>query len=420
MSDSARAQQAQHQENLEELFALVYQDDLTGLHNRRFFSRKLVAPLDQTPGESPYVFLLVDIDHFKEINDTHGHAAGDKALTCLADMLRGWVKGDEQALRYAGDEFLLFLPGADPASGMRRAEDLVQMARLLRVPVNGGDESFGLTLSVGTACRPENGKGWEDVLEKADEALYAVKQRGRDGASLPPEEGAIFRGDDLSRIFPCPRFVAPEILLQPILGEIADWREAAADAEPNRAASLFRVSGGRGSGKTRLLAELAKNAGSRGYAVLRIHGSEQMHRLPYGCLTGGLLAATETSEELREAALPYWSREDAALWEIFFAAEPGARRSLDQDTVNRFYAGLLLGFAGGRDLLLLADDAERLDPETRGMLEDSPDFRPPSLRMFSVLVANTPVPPPPQSGTGDAEPTAPPPAQEAVAGQSTV
>ena len=112
--------------DVDELIALAYRDDLTGLHNRRFFSQILTKPLEETPSPDPYCFLLLDIDFFKEINDTYGHRTGDRVLTAVARLLAESIDEGQTAVRYAGDEFILFLPNTDRDAGLRKANEIVE------------------------------------------------------------------------------------------------------------------------------------------------------------------------------------------------------------------------------------------------------------------------------------------------------
>ena len=99
--------------DVDELIALAYRDDLTGLYNRRYFRESLTRPLEEAFEPAVYSFLLVDIDFFKDINDSYGHPAGDHVLVTVAKILTEALEGEETAIRYAGDEFIVFLPGSD-------------------------------------------------------------------------------------------------------------------------------------------------------------------------------------------------------------------------------------------------------------------------------------------------------------------
>jgi diguanylate cyclase (GGDEF)-like protein len=159
-------------------------DPLTGLYNRRRLDELLPRELARAKrsGESVAV-ILVDLDHFKRINDRHGHEAGDRALTAVGDLLRIKVRGSDIACRYGGEEFVLVLHETDADAAIRRAEDL-------RAAINGidvgpaGDRSQHITASLGVALFPRHGEDPDNLLRAADEALYAAKAAGRDRVML--------------------------------------------------------------------------------------------------------------------------------------------------------------------------------------------------------------------------------------------
>ena len=165
-------------------------DLLTGLRNRRFLEQQISADiaylerlrLTESSQDLVLGFLMVDIDHFKAINDRLGHAVGDLALTAFADGLRRRVRRGDYVIRWGGDEFLIV------ARGVRRADLPVLATQLLR-DVRGGvvDTPAGpltLTSSIGFFGHPfppEAARGtWEDTVRLADAALYEAKRAGRD------------------------------------------------------------------------------------------------------------------------------------------------------------------------------------------------------------------------------------------------
>ena len=156
---------------LEELLDLAYKDELTGLYNRRYLNDELARRLTSAAAESTYAFLLIDIDFFKNINDTYGHAAGDKALRQVARMLEAQCEDDDVPIRFAGDEFVLLLAETDSARAQQRAEEIVAASRDLSIPLDDETATIQLTISIGVAAFPENGEDWRTVLEGADQAL---------------------------------------------------------------------------------------------------------------------------------------------------------------------------------------------------------------------------------------------------------
>lgn len=156
-------------------------DTLTGLGNRR----QMQEHLDRAHAYAerygrPYAVGIVDIDHFKEYNDTLGHLAGDEALRAVARALREGPRSTDAVYRYGGEEFLVFLP-EQWAEGARSAvERLREHVRDLNIPHPGRDPTHRLSISAGIAVYdPSERPGVASVLERADEALYAAKHAGR-------------------------------------------------------------------------------------------------------------------------------------------------------------------------------------------------------------------------------------------------
>jgi len=124
---------------------------------------------------------MIDLDHFKRFNDTHGHDAGDAVLQLVGTFLKRHVRGGDIACRYGGEEFSLVLPGASRESAWERAEQLCEGVRGVRLDFRG--ETLGpLTLSLGIATFPDHGDTADIILQVADAALYKAKHEGRDRA----------------------------------------------------------------------------------------------------------------------------------------------------------------------------------------------------------------------------------------------
>jgi diguanylate cyclase (GGDEF)-like protein len=154
-------------------------DPLTGLFNRRFMEESLERELHRaTRNQRPLGLIMLDLDHFKNFNDTFGHEAGDTLLRELGKFLKGCIRAGDIACRYGGEEFLLLLPEASLEITRERAQKLCDEIHHLQVQHLGqilGD----VTLSLGVAVFPEHGQQPEDVMRAADTALYSAKQKGR-------------------------------------------------------------------------------------------------------------------------------------------------------------------------------------------------------------------------------------------------
>ena len=162
-------------------------DQLTGLYNRRYLASHLSAMFDRAywTGRALSV-LILDIDHFKSINDTHGHDVGDKVIQIFADRITNAVRGIDLACRYGGEEFLIAMPDTDVHFARIVAERLRQDIATEKIPLNGGRDLIEATVSIGIASTEE---GLEDdsaqkLIKRADEALYDAKQSGRNKVVL--------------------------------------------------------------------------------------------------------------------------------------------------------------------------------------------------------------------------------------------
>jgi diguanylate cyclase (GGDEF)-like protein len=153
-------------------------DPLTGLLNRRALGARAAAVLTEAAARGqPVALLLIDLDRFKAINDTHGHAAGDAALRDVAAVLGREVRRDDLACRWGGEEMLVVLRNRD----LRRAEERAAKLRVaIKAARPGGFPGLLVTASIGVAAFPEHGAGLDELIRRADAALYAAKRSGRD------------------------------------------------------------------------------------------------------------------------------------------------------------------------------------------------------------------------------------------------
>jgi diguanylate cyclase (GGDEF)-like protein len=173
-----------HVERLESLTKKATTDGLTGLTNRKAFLERLAADLARLDGRHPCGVVMMDIDHFKGVNDTYGHPFGDEVLRGVASVLGKGVRKGDTAGRYGGEEFVLYLHMANTEQAREGAERFRRKIRQIRFTHAGREIS--VTASFGVACAPHHGDGVEELLKHADEALYLSKQRGRDRVTVYP------------------------------------------------------------------------------------------------------------------------------------------------------------------------------------------------------------------------------------------
>lgn len=162
-------------------------DGLTGVLTRAAFYESAEALHREHPG-MPLAIAMVDLDHFKAVNDSHGHAGGDHALAHMARLISGALRSSDLIGRYGGEEFVVLLRDSDADTALRFGERLVELANhhRVRMPAN---LSLQCTLSVGLACRNarRSTETLDALIARADEALYQAKAQGRNRAVLAPQ-----------------------------------------------------------------------------------------------------------------------------------------------------------------------------------------------------------------------------------------
>jgi diguanylate cyclase (GGDEF)-like protein len=168
----------------EQLRLQATQDALTGLWNHAAILDILRREIDRSRREgTPVGVMMADLDHFKHINDTYGHPAGDEVLRQVAQRMRSAVRAYDSIGRYGGEEFLVVAPGSDAANTFQQAERL-RAAVCEVVPIGGGPEiPVTLSLGVSSASEPDE-MDWDTLLRAADTALYQAKDAGRDRVEM--------------------------------------------------------------------------------------------------------------------------------------------------------------------------------------------------------------------------------------------
>ena len=162
----------------QQLLDQANRDPLTKLYNRRYLDNALLHELARCKRKTqPLSLIMIDIDHFKKINDSHGHQAGDEVLVRLGDILGLMARTYDVACRYGGEEFLLLLPGMPLATAEERAEQLRSTFADMRLPF--ADSYLQTTVSIGVAAFPAHGDTPEQLIRHSDHALYRAKHDGR-------------------------------------------------------------------------------------------------------------------------------------------------------------------------------------------------------------------------------------------------
>jgi len=246
-------------------------DDLTHLPQRRAFreTAERVLAARQTTGR-PVSLLVIDIDHFKVVNDTYGHLQGDEVLRAVSAVLRANVRPDDYCARYAGDEFVVLLP----ATSLERAAAIAtrireQVGQTLCPRHDGEGAPLRVSLSIGVATAPQHGDTLDVLFAAADGALYAGKRRGRDRVEVA--SGVRSGGD-------------PSLHLEAFVGRSAERQRLRKALQTGASGSLqvLSVIGEAGIGKSTLLRQLGPDVGLQGGALLTGRNFEADVRPPFG------------------------------------------------------------------------------------------------------------------------------------------
>lgn len=172
---------------------LAYRDELSGLPNLRSLNAVLEMQIRNATVETkPFAVLFIDIDHFKELNDSHGHAAGDAVIKELAVQLKKYIRESDSLFRYAGDEFVAVLFPCDRSTSNTVAER-IRSAIASHSFMGIADHPLHLTVSIGIALFPEHGDAQDRLLKTADQALYAAKKQARNRVVLAAQRPVVLK-----------------------------------------------------------------------------------------------------------------------------------------------------------------------------------------------------------------------------------
>jgi two-component system cell cycle response regulator len=178
-------------ENFLQHLSLALTGSLTGLHNRRYLSIHLDSVMERMrDSEKPVSFLMIDVDHFKKVNDTYGHGVGDEVLHEIGQQILRNIRGFDLAARYGGEEFAVVMPDTPVEVALGVAERLCEKMASEPVRVTGSKDKIRVTLSIGVAVSEGQNETAENLLKRADEALYEAKRAGRNQVIPTPPKAA--------------------------------------------------------------------------------------------------------------------------------------------------------------------------------------------------------------------------------------
>ncbi|MBO6562779.1 MAG: PleD family two-component system response regulator [Nisaea sp.] len=167
-------------DNYERSLSMALIDSLTGLYNRRYLETYLKSLMDSAvERRKPLALLMLDIDHFKAVNDTHGHLVGDRVLKAVADALTNSLRSVDMVARIGGEEFVVVMPDTSEEFAEAVAERLRKRVADTVVEIETADEPISVKISIGLTMRRDEDRTVEDMIGRADKALYGAKSAGR-------------------------------------------------------------------------------------------------------------------------------------------------------------------------------------------------------------------------------------------------
>jgi diguanylate cyclase (GGDEF)-like protein len=255
---------------------LIFEDELTGIHNRRFLLSYLEHKIRwERDDDYPLSLLMIDLDQFKQINDTHGHDTGDQALTWMATLVK--EVGGEQGLpvRYGGDEFMLLLPKSSRREAREMADRLLQRCRDRPFRLRDADLTVPINMSIGFATAPEDATNAKELFQAADTALFHAKQSGRNqaasAAEIDPEK--VFQKTALYRLRATGIAGRDEEM-----GVVSEALQAVSRGENH----FLVIEAGPGMGKTTFVDAVRRNlAGDDTFCTVKVVGDQQEAYRPY-------------------------------------------------------------------------------------------------------------------------------------------
>ena len=344
---------------------LIFEDELTGIYNRRFllhyFQYKIAW---DSLKDRPLSLVMMDLDHFKAINDNYGHPAGDQALIFLARLLKEVSGDDGFPVRYAGDEFMVLLPQGGREAAVRMGERLLQRVHEEPVPAfKDGDSPLRITLSIGIASAPEDAQTGRGLVQQADTALYYAKKQGRNRVAsawtVPAED--VFAKTALYQI-------QGENLAggKEQLGQISQCLQSFSQGKSH----FILVEGGSGMGKSTFLETIRRNlTRDKDLRQVKVAGNIQEMFRPYYLATKFLVELLNERKDKGAGVLENLDpREISYLSRILPHLGGSADDAPVQEDENAAREGLfntLVHFlpraADGQPLVLLVDDLHFAD-----------------------------------------------------------
>ncbi|MDA2910513.1 diguanylate cyclase [Nitrospiraceae bacterium AH_259_D15_M11_P09] len=344
---------------------LIFEDELTGLPNRRFLLNYMEQKVEwDALEERPLSLLMMDLDHFKQINDTHGHLCGDQALAHVARLLKEVAGGEGVPIRYGGDEFMVLMPGWQKQSALKVGEDLLQRARAEPLHLEEGAQDLPYTFSIGVASAPEDAKDGRGLIQKADAALYLAKQSGRD---------RLANAADLAFQDVFGRAALHYLDNANIVGRRGQLTQVADSFEKFRQgqSQVLIVEGAAGIGKTTFLDSIRRTLAKNEVPLAKLNGIHKERFRPYYLATNLVVALLNQQPDKGAGVFDSLSsKEIAYLAHILPQLDGSEGRQLEEDEATQregifstliHFIPKLLDF---RPVIVLIDDLQFADEAT--------------------------------------------------------
>jgi len=262
---------------------LIFEDELTGLYNRRFLLNYLKHKMSPDSLKSePVSLLMMDLDYFKEINDTYGHGVGDNVLIWVGEIAKKVLGKKGMVIRYGGDEFMILMPGADKETALQIGEQLIQQIHEEPIFLDEVKGNLHITLSIGVASAPDDAISSKSLIQKVDTALYHAKRFGRNRIASADQV-------DLQDVFP--KTALHQLDNAKITGRRTQLVKIAEALKKfgQRQNQFLIVEGADGMGKSEFLGAIQQSLPKNKIWQISVSGTPQEMFRPYYIITNILL-----------------------------------------------------------------------------------------------------------------------------------
>jgi diguanylate cyclase (GGDEF)-like protein len=348
---------------------LIFEDELTGLYNRRFLYNYLQQNIKWDSFDQHHVSLLMmDLDHFKSINDTYGHDAGDKALVYLAHIIKEVAGEKSLPIRYAGDEFMILLPEGGKQTAMNMGENLIRLVHKRPFQLNEEME-LNITLSIGISSAPADAKDHTTLIQKADTALYYAKKAGRDrlanSGDIPAQE--VFAKTALQQVGKA-KIAGRKTQLALVAEALKRFSQ--------RQSQFLIAHGAPGMGKSMFLDAIQKSiAQSKSVLHVRATGTPQELFRPYYIMGELILALLNLQEDRGESIFGSLRPEEHAYLSPILPQMKGEGEKKQRENEKAFREGvfktiiaLTRKLVGSKPTVIFIDDLHYCDEATLHVL----------------------------------------------------